>query len=57
LEVLDNRVRELIEEGRSRAAAILKENQTLVETLRDLLIDQKIIDAKTLTSLTGKSVG
>jgi cell division protease FtsH len=57
LEILDNRVRELIEEGRSRAVAILKENQALVETLRDLLIDRKVIDAKTLTSLTGKSVG
>jgi cell division protease FtsH len=57
LESLDNRVRELLEEGRLRAAAIVKENQALVETLRDLLLQHKVIDAKTLTSITGKSVG
>ena len=57
LESLDNRVRELLEEGRLRAAAILTENQILVETLRDLLLQHKVIDAKTLTSITGKSVG
>ncbi len=57
LEHLDRRVRELLEEARHRAAAILAENQTLVETLRDLLIDRKVIDAKSLGSLTGKAVG
>jgi cell division protease FtsH len=57
LEALDNRVRELVEEGRARAAAILKQYQTLVETLRDLLIQRKVIDAKTLTSIKGKPVG
>ena len=57
LEHLDRRVRELLEEARSRAAAILAENQTLVETLRDLLIERKVIDAKSLSSLTGKPLG
>lgn len=57
LEALDNRVRELLEESRLRAAAILKDNQTLVETLRDLLLKHKVIDAKTLSSITGKPVG
>jgi cell division protease FtsH len=57
LETLDNRVRELLEDSRQRAAAILKDNQSLVETLRDLLLKQKVIDAKTLSSLTGKPVG
>jgi cell division protease FtsH len=57
LESLDNRVRELIEEGRLRAAAILRENLALVETLRDLLLQHKIIDAKTLANITGKSTG
>lgn len=57
LETLDNRVRELLEEARFRAAAMLKDNQALVETLRDLLLQHKVIDAKTLTSITGKPVG
>jgi cell division protease FtsH len=55
LESLDNRVRELLEESRLRAAAILRENQTLVETLRDLLLKHKVIDAKTLANITGKA--
>ena len=41
-------MRELLEDGRQRAAQILAENRTLVETLRDLLLDKKVIDAKTL---------
>ncbi len=57
LEALDTRVRELIEEGRLRAARILADNKNLVETLRDLLIDQKIIDAKTLTGITSQPLG
>jgi cell division protease FtsH len=48
LEALDRGVRELLEDGRQRAAQILAENRTLVETLRDLLLDKKVIDAKTL---------
>lgn len=48
---LDKRVRELLAEGRARAAAILKENRKLVETLRDLLLDKKVIDAKGLNEL------
>jgi len=35
----------------------LKENRVLVETLRDLLLEKKVIDAKTLGELTaGKPV-
>ncbi|HYT94889.1 MAG TPA: AAA family ATPase [Gemmataceae bacterium] len=57
LEALDRRVSELLEEGRQRAAKILKENRVLVETLRDLLLEKKVIDAKTLGELTaGKPV-
>ncbi len=48
LVLLDRRVRELLEEARQRCAAILGENRALVETLRDLLLEKKIIDAKTL---------
>ena len=57
LEALDIGVRQLIEEAHRRAGAILKENQILLETLRDLLLEKKVIDAKTLTSITGKPVG
>ena len=53
LEAIDRRAREILEEQRLRAAKILSENRTLVETLRDLLLDQKVIDAKALGSLVG----
>ena len=51
LEAIDQRVRELLEEASCRAAEILKENQALVETLRDLLIEKKVLDAKALQEI------
>lgn len=51
LEAIDRRVRELIEEGRQRAARILSDNRELVETLRDELLEKKVLDAKTLGEL------
>src|SRR5262249_52530898 len=51
LEALDRRVCELLEEGRRRAVQILTDNRPLVETLRDLLLEKKVIDARTLGSL------
>src|SRR5262249_27484960 len=48
LEVFDRRIREILEEGRQRAAAILRENRRLLQTLRDLLLEKKVIDAKGL---------
>jgi cell division protease FtsH len=51
LEALDRRVREFLQEARRRARQILQENRTLIETLRDLLLEKKVIDAKTLTSV------
>ncbi|HEY1378763.1 MAG TPA: AAA family ATPase [Gemmataceae bacterium] len=48
---LDRRVKAVVEEGRSRAAAILAENRTVLETLRDLLLEKKTIDAKALREL------
>jgi cell division protease FtsH len=54
LEALDRRVREVLEEARQRAAALLRENRALVETLRDLLLEKKVIDAKTLGTLVGE---
>ena len=52
LEALDRAIRELLEEARRRAKKILKENKTLIETLRDLLVEKKVVDAKTLANLT-----
>lgn len=54
LESLDRRVRELLEEARQRAVQILSDNRALVETLRDLLLDKKVIDASALGALLTK---
>jgi cell division protease FtsH len=51
LETLDRRVRQLLEEGRQRACQILREQRSLVETLRDLLLQHKVLDARTLANL------
>jgi len=57
LESIDRRVREILEEARQRAASILRENQPLLETLRDLLLERKVIDAKTLATIAGSGCG
>jgi cell division protease FtsH len=57
LEVLDKRVNGILEEQRHRAAKIIKENRTLVETLRDLLLEHKSIDAKKLGELLPSKKG
>jgi len=49
---LDRRVIELVEDSRRRAAGILAENRAILETLRDELLVRKVIDAKTLGTLT-----
>ena len=54
LETLDRRVREMLEEGRQRAAQILRDNRAVVETLRDLLLEHKVIDAEALGRLLAK---
>ncbi len=46
---LDRRVKGIIEEQRQRAITILKENRAIVETIRDLLLEKKVIEAKTLS--------
>ncbi len=51
LAALDRGVRRILEEARQRAAAILQEHRNLVETLRDLLLEKKVIDAKTLQTV------
>jgi cell division protease FtsH len=53
--LLDKRVREVIEECRAKAAAILREQRAVLENLRDLLLVKKTIDAKGLGEmLAGK---
>jgi cell division protease FtsH len=52
LKLLDRRIGEILEEARTRAAAILSENRSMVETLRDLLLEHKVIDARTLKTLS-----
>ncbi len=54
LEAIDRRVREMLSEARERAAQILQEHRTLLVTLRDLLLDQKVIEAKTIGDLLSK---
>src|SRR5262249_27598683 len=53
LGVLDRQVNDVIEEARVRAANILKENRAILETLRDLLLEKKTIEAKALGELLG----
>ena len=52
LETADRRIREILEEGRKQAAAILGENRALVESLRDTLIEKRVIEAKALQAMT-----
>ena len=53
LAMLDRQVDELIEQQRKRAADILRENKALLVTLRDLLLEKKVLDAKTLAGVAG----
>jgi cell division protease FtsH len=48
---LDRAVSKLIEESRAKAAEILTKNRAVLETLRDLLLEKKTIDAKALREL------
>jgi cell division protease FtsH len=54
-EALDRAIRTILEEGRQRAAEILRRNRALLETLRDLLLEKKTIDAKTLAQFAGNN--
>src|SRR5690606_22455126 len=57
LAAIDRRVRQILEEAGQRAAAILQEHQSLVETLRDLLLEKKVLDAKTLQTIVSLKDG
>jgi len=48
---LDRRVRAVLEESRDKAVTILRDNRAVLETLRDLLLEKKTIDAKALREL------
>jgi ATP-dependent Zn protease len=48
LALLDRRVNEILSEAQERTATILRENRGVLEMLRDMLIEKKTIDAKTL---------
>ena len=54
LEQLDRRVRELVEDSRHRAAELLLQNRAILETLRTLLLDKKVIEAAALSELLTK---
>ncbi len=51
LTALDARVAEVVEEQRKRAEKIVRENKALIETLRDMLLEHKTVDAKTIKTL------
>jgi cell division protease FtsH len=55
LATLDRQVNEVIGTARKRAADILNENRELLETLRDLLVEKKVLDATTIQALAGSS--
>jgi cell division protease FtsH len=57
LEAIDNRVREILEEQRQRSINILTENRVLVETLRDILVKEKVIEATSLAQFNPKATG
>ena len=56
-EVLDRRVRELLEQARVRAAGILLEHKDLLGALRDMLLKHKVLDASAIGALTAETGG
>ncbi|MDG1872291.1 MAG: AAA family ATPase [Mariniblastus sp.] len=48
LELVERAVNRILETARQRCIGILNKNKHLVETLRDLLLDKKVVDAKSL---------
>src|SRR5262249_6189889 len=51
MHTIDQRIGEILEDGRRRAAKILTEQRNLIETLRDMLLEKKVIDAKSIAAL------
>lgn len=48
---MENSVRKILEEQRRRAQHILTENRPLVASLRDLLLDKKVLDRESLSGV------
>ena len=55
LSMLDTRVAEVVEEQRARAERIVSENKALIVTLRDMLLEHKTVDSKTIAALVPAS--
>ena len=53
-EALDKKIIAMVEEASRKASNILAQNQPLVETLRDMLLEKKVIDSKTLGEITAQ---
>ena len=54
---LDQQVNAVIAHARERAATILRDNKDILMTLRDLLLEKKVIDAKTFGDVTSNIKG
>ena len=50
-QALDQRISELLEEGRQRAAKIVQDNRAIVELIRDELLEKKTIESRTLSEV------
>ena len=52
---MERSVKNILETQRKRAVEILSANKTLVKSLRDLLVEKKVLDAETLAAWLPKS--
>jgi len=53
--LMERDVRGILEEQRARCRHLLEENRALVETLRDLLLEKKVLDKESLATLLPKT--
>jgi cell division protease FtsH len=56
-EKLEGEVRHILEEQRKRAREILEQHKDLVKTLRDLLLDKKVLDREALATILPATPG
>jgi cell division protease FtsH len=54
---MENEVRRILDEQRQRSRDILERNKDLVRTLRDLLVEKKVLDRETLANVLPKVPG
>lgn len=54
---MEAEVRRILEEQRQRSRDILERNKDLVKTLRDLLLEKKVLDRETLAGILPKTAG